>query len=135
MALTSVKEIPEGSLISFKSKKQGDQTVYQGVLESQGTFRSIKSMLNPQPYNEAVRQSDRLVPSDVTLLTYFVITVDNKSEKETMIAFANEWIAEGSLKQVSLGNKVTLTVDDPSNDPHAIVSLLASAGYASKIIS
>jgi hypothetical protein len=134
MSLVSIKQIIEGSVVSFRSKNASDPTIYQGTLESIGTYRSIRSHRDPRSYNEAVRQSDPLVPSDITALTYFLITVDNASEKELMVAFADEWIAPGSLNQVSLGSQITVLIEDPKNNPQSILSLLASAGYGAKII-
>ena len=132
--VTSVKEVDEGSTISFRSKNVVDTVIWKGVLESVGTYRSIRGYMNPASYNEAVRQVDPTVPSDVTLLTYFLITVDNDATEPTIQAFAQEWIEAGSLTVLDLGSKVTIQVDDPLNDSQRILSLLASAGYASKIL-
>jgi hypothetical protein len=132
--LTSIRQITEGALISFRTKNANDTAVWQGTLESIGTFRSIQSIFNPQSYNEAVRQQDASIPSDIKMLTYFTITVSNKSSTATTMVFADEWIQDGSLHELSLGTKVTLVVDDPKNDSQAIVSLLSSVGYACKII-
>lgn len=135
MALTSVKQATQGSVISFRSKNPNDTTVWQGTLESIGTYRSIRSYLNPQSYNEAVRQSDPTVSSDVTDLTYFLITVDNQATQPTTMVFADEWVEPGSLNEVALGNQVTIRVSDPLNNTQTILSLLASAGYASKVVT
>ena len=135
MATTSVKDVAEGSTITFRSKNVNDPTVYLGVLESVGTYRSIRDRLNPTAYNEAVRQSDPTVSSDITALTYFLITLSNNQTEETMDVFADEWIAAGSLSVLTLANKVTVVVEDPNQNPQAIVSLLANAGYACTISS
>ena len=135
MALTSIKFATDGSNISFRSKNPNDTVVWKGVLESRGTYRSILGLENPAPYNQAVRQSDPSVPSDETLLSYFTITVDNDSSIPVTKVFADEWIQPGSLNEIALGNKVTLQVDDPLNNTQAILSLLASAGYACKVVS
>lgn len=135
MAVSSIKNVEEGALISFRSKRATDTVTWKGTLESVGTYRSIKDRMNPSSYNEGVRQVDPSVPSDVTLLTYFLITVDNDATTPTMQVFADEWIVPGSLYVISPGSQVTVVVDDPKQDPTAIVSLLASAGYSSKIVS
>ena len=135
MAETSIKNVAEGSVVSFRSKNPNDTVIWQGTLESIGTYRSIRGYTNPTSYNEAVRQNDPTVPSDITSLTYFLITVDNNAELPIMQVFADEWITPGSLNKVSLGTQVTLQVEDPLNHPQTILSLLASAGYACKIIS
>lgn len=129
-----VKDIDSGSTITFRSKKPNDTVAWVGTLESVGTYKSIRAYLNPAAYNEAVRQVDPSVPSDVTTLTYFLITVDNNANEPTVMVFASEWISNGSLNVVSLGNKVTIQVDDPNNNVTSILSLLASAGYACKVI-
>lgn len=130
-----IKDIPEGSTITFRSKNANDTVVWKGTLEAVGTYRMIRSYLNPASYNEAVRQSDSAVPSDITTLTYFLITVDNDATVPTMQPFAQEWVAVGSLAIISPGNKVRIEVSDPTGNTNAILSLLASAGYASKVIS
>jgi len=135
MTISSIKDVDEGAMISFRSKNANDTNLWVGTLESVGTYRSIRAYMNPASYNEAVRQVDATVSSDVTTLTYFLITVDNDATEPTMQVFADEWIEAGSLTVVNPGNKVTIVVDDPNNNPQAILSLLASGGYASKITS
>lgn len=136
MSVLIVKDLEEGSMITFRSKNANDTVLWKGTLEMcAGTYRAIRSYMNPAAYNEAVRQSDPSVPSDVSLLTYFLITVDNDADQPTMQVFAQEWIEPGSLAVINLGNKVTLRVDDPHNDVQQILSLLASAGYSAKIVS
>jgi hypothetical protein len=135
MAFSSIRDITEGQVISFRSKNVNDPVFWQGTLELIGTYRAIQDRINPAAYNEAVRQSDPTVPSDLSLLTYFVITVDNSSTSPTMQVFAQEWITPGSLNVIALGNQVKLLVDDPNNNTQTILSLLASAGYFCKVIS
>ncbi len=131
-----VKNIEQGKTITFRSKNINDTVLWKGILEIPvGTYAAIRGYMNPQSYNEAVRQSDASVTSDLSLLNYFLITVDNGSENPTTQVFAQEWIAAGSLAILNLGNKVQLQVDDPFSDTLKIVSLLASAGYKTKIIS
>ncbi len=124
-----------GTLISFRSKNANDLVVWQGTLEAVGTYNLIRDYANPAAYNQAVRQTDPSVPNDVTLLTYFLITVDNAASQPIKQIFADEWIQSGSLTQVNLGNFVTLQIQDPFNNSQTILSVLANAGYASKIIS
>ena len=135
MTLSSIRDVQEGSVVSFRSKNPNDLVFWKGTLESIGTYRSIIGLGNPAPYNEAVRQSDPSVSSDLTNLTYFTITVDNDSSNPTTQVFANEWIQPGSLHQVALGNQITVKIDDPKNNTQAILSLLAGAGYACKVLS
>lgn len=131
----SLDDIEPGTLISFRSKNVNDTVLWQGTLESKGTYRSIKHMFNPKAYNEAVRQSDATVPSDISLLHYFIITVDNSSTEQTTWVHAKEWIQAGSLAVVNLGNKVSLEIQDPLSNVQRIQSILANSGYKSKIIS
>jgi hypothetical protein len=134
--VTLVKDIEPGSMITFRSKNANDPTIWRGTLEiPTGTYKSIRRYGNPAAENQAVRQTDPTVPTDETTLTYFLITVDNDSTEKTERVFAQEWIQAGSLVVINPGNKVTLIVDDPNNDPLMIVSLLASAGYSSRIIT
>lgn len=135
MAFSSIRDVSEGAIISFRTKNPNDTVNWQGTLEAIGTLRAVQTYGNPAPYNEAVRQSDPSVPSDLSSLTYFLITVDNDSTSPTLSVFADEWILPGSLNEISLGNQVKLLVDDPKKDTQAILSLLASAGYACRLIS
>lgn len=132
---TNIKDIPQGSMVTFRSKSMSDPTMWRGVLEMVGTYRSIRRYTNPAAYNQAVRQTDPTVPTDETVLTYFLVTVDNDQTEKTELVFAQEWIQTGSLVVIDPGHKVTVVVDDPNNDPLLIVSLLASAGYSSRIIT
>lgn len=135
MATLTVKDIAEGSSISFRSKNASDTTDWVGTLEIPvGTYRAIRGYTDPRAYNAGARQVDPTIPSDVSQLTYFLITVDNGAEQPTMQVFAQEWIEPGSLNVLTLGNQVTLMVEDPNNNSQAILSLLASAGYKSQIL-
>lgn len=134
MAITSIKDVPEGSLITFRSKDPSDLVDWRGTLESIGTYRSIRDRINPASRNEAVRQTDQTVPSDVTQLTYFLITVDNEATQPTMMVFANEWITPGSLHIITLNNQVSIQIDDPNNDTPKILSILAGAGYSCRVL-
>ena len=136
MTVTTVSTLTPGTTIQFRSKNPNDTTVWIGTLEIPlASYNAIKSWLNPKSYNEAVRQVDSTVPSDATTLSYFMITVSNNATVPTTEIFAQEWIASGSLAVITPGNKVTIVVQDPANNTQAILSLLASAGYASTVIS
>lgn len=131
---TSIDTITPGAVITFRSKNVNDTVVWRGTLESKGTYRSILPYGDPRAYNEAVRQNDPSVTSDVTLLSYFLITVDNSGTTPTVQAFAQEWIEDGSLNEITVGNKVKLIVDDELSNPQRILSILANAGYSAKIL-
>lgn len=131
---TLVDDVPNGSMITFRSKNVNDTVIWRGRLEMVGTYNSIKRYGNTAAENQAVRQTDPTVPTDEKTLTYFLITVDNNSTETTERVFAQEWIQPGSLVVINPGNKVTIQVDDPNSDPLLIVSLLASAGYSSRIL-
>jgi hypothetical protein len=135
MSIASIKDVPEGSTITFRSINPNDSVTWIGTLEAIGTYRSIRAYMDPTSYNEACRQVSSSISSDVTTLLYFLITVDNNASTPTIQAFAQEWIVPGSLNIVSLGNQVTITIDDPNNSPQTILSILANAGYACKIVS
>lgn len=131
-----VSDIDAGTSISFRSKNANDPTVYEGTLEiAKATYTAIRAWMSPAAYNEAVRQTDATVSSDITTLHYFLITILNDATQPVQAAFAQEWIADGSLSILNLGNQVTVLVDDPQSNSQAIVSLLASAGYACRIVS
>ena len=135
MPVSSIDDVDIGAIITFRSKRADDTVVWRGTLESVGSYRSIRSHMDPASYNEAVRQTDPLVSSDVTTLKYFLITVDNSATNPTTLVFAEEWIEAGSLNVLTLGTKIKILVDDPNNNPQTILSLLANQGYACKIIS
>lgn len=131
----SVDDVDSGSIITFRSKNANDTVIWRGTLEMKsGTYKAIRGYGNPSSYNQAVRQSDPTVPSDETLLHYFLITVDNNADNATTVVFAEEWIEAGSLAVINPGNKVTLVVDDPNSNPTLIQSILANAGYTSRLV-
>lgn len=134
MQVMSVSDLDLGTIISFRSKRADDTVLWRGKLIGTGIYEYIRAISNPQPYNEAVRQSDPTVPSDVTLLNYFIIVIDNDASVPTTQVFAEEWLETGSLTVINLNNKVKVQVEDPFSNAQAIVSLLASAGYTSRII-
>ena len=133
MTLTSIESVPIGTMVTFRSKNANDTVVWQGTLEGIVTYSVARAYLDPRSYNEAVRQTDNTVSSDVTTLTYFIITVDNQASSPTTLVFADQWISPGSLAEISLGNQVTLIVTDTKNNPQLIVSILANLGYACTI--
>jgi hypothetical protein len=85
--------------------------------------------MDPRSYNERVRQVDPSVSSDITTLSYFLLTVDNQSTAPQTLVFAEEWLVDGSLVEVALAKQITLVVDDPSNDPQKLYAVLSEAGY------
>jgi hypothetical protein len=129
-----VSDVELGSIITFRSKRADDTVLWRGTLIGTGIYQAIRSLMNPQSYNEAVRQVDDEVPSDVTLLNYFMIIIDNGSDVPNTQVFAEEWIEEGSLTVINLSNKIKILVEDPFSNSQQIVSVLANAGYTSKII-
>lgn len=135
IAVANINLVPQGSIITFRSLNPNDTTTWIGTLESKGTYKSIRPYFDPAAYNQAVRQIVPTVSSDPTVLNYFLITVDNNAQQSTIQPFAQEWIDPGSLYIITPGNKVTVVVEDPLDDPQSILSLLASAGYSAKITS
>lgn len=129
-----VSDVDLGSIITFRSKRADDTVLWRGTLIGTGIYQAIRSLMDPQAYNEAVRQVDSDVPSDVTLLNYFMIVIDNGSEVPNTQVFAEEWIEAGSLTVISLSNKVKIVVEDPFNNTQQILSILANAGYTSKVV-
>ena len=134
MTVAALKDITNGETISFRSKDPSDLVDWRGTLESTGTFRSVRGYGDPRAQNERVRQVDPTVPSDVTELNFFLITVDNKSSAPQIYLFAEEWIVPGSLQKVALASQVSVRIDDPFSDPVKILGILAEHGYSSKII-
>lgn len=135
MSLPSIKNVAPGLKVRFQSKRADDITNYVGTLLFVGNYAAIRMFTDPSAYNAVVRQSDPTVSSDPTTLTYFLLQIDNNAETPTQVPFADEWIASGTLFEVSTGNKIRIEVDDPYNNPQDIISLLASRKYACKIIS
>ena len=135
MTALSIKDVTPGATIAFRSKRADDLVNWQGTLLGVMIYQAILPYGNPAPYNAAVRQADSSVSSDLTTLTYFLIKVDNDAVVPTTELFADEWIEPGSLIVTTLGNQVTILVQDPENNPQKILSLLASGGYASTVVS
>jgi hypothetical protein len=132
----TINDVDIGDKIRFRSKNLSDETVWVGTLLSRGSYRGYKAFLsNPIPYNNAVRQVDATVTSDVTELTYFMVEIDNGAENPVTRIFANEWITAGSLSVITEGVSKTIKVDIPDGNIENVVALLASAGYLCKIIS
>lgn len=129
-----VSDVDLKSVITFRSKNPVDTVLWKGTLIGTGIYEAIRSIMDPRAYNEAVRQVDNDVPSDVTLLNYFMIIVDNGATTPTTMVFAEEWLEPGSLAVINLANKVKLQVEDPFSNPQQILSILANAGYTCKIL-
>jgi hypothetical protein len=134
MTTITINDVTPGSTISFRSKNANDLVSWVGTLLFIGVYQAILPYGNPAAYNAAVRQADPTVPTDVTTLTYFLVKVDNGATTPTLQLFAQEWIAPGSLVQTDLGNAVKILVQDPAVNTQAILSLLASAGYACSVL-
>jgi hypothetical protein len=120
-----------GTSISFRSKSASDTRQLTGVFEGSVSYTVARSYLDPRSYNELIRQSDPTVSSDVTTLSYFLITLESVG----LVLFADEWIANGSLATVDGANFVTIQVTDPHHDNAAILSLLMSGGYFARVVS
>jgi len=133
MAVASIKDVPLEARIAFRSKNPKNTVLWSGKLIGISTLSGVRGYGNLQPENEAVRQIDPSVPSDTSLLTYFLLEVHTQGQASKIYAFADQWIKAGTLQILDTVKRVSLIVEDPFNDPQRLVAYLASATYIAKL--
>lgn len=135
----SITEDDKGSTVTFTSKNPNDPTLYEGVVEGIVTESIAVAFSDLQSYNEAVILADSSVSTDTSDLTFFLLRLsaaNTTTGKSTVIAFANEWITEGSISVLAQTTVYTIDVYDSSDtDASNIIQLLRNGGYKAKLIS
>lgn len=129
-----IEALPFKSIISFRSKKVSDTTLWTGTLIGRGVYESFRDDGSVQPYNEAVRQVDPSVPSDWTELSYFLIRIANNGTTRDAL-FAKEWILDGSLQVLTQSALQVVTVSDPYGDTNRLLNYIRSGGYSARLSS
>lgn len=131
IALTQV-----GKKITFRTKNTTDQTLWEGRLEGLVTAVIAQNFSDIVSYNAAVRLTDTTVSSDVTTLTFFLITLDGNGGPVQRYAFAEEWVLPGTFAIIDQQTLVNVVVyDSPTGDHTLILAALRAAGYTCYIES
>lgn len=120
-----------GSTIKFRTKNMYDQNIYTGSVVAITNY-SVASLLqrdiNTYHTNVAKTVTDL---GEVNEMDYFVLTTDT----EKNIAFAVDWIDEGSIALVSFTDTATFKVFDITEaDIPIIQKLLTDNGYRNRTI-
>lgn len=135
MATNTITDEHKGKKVQFKSKSTKDTTTWKGTVEATATYSVAKLFGDLLAYNRAVQKTDSLV-GEVDTLDYFLIILDNNSGTSQIVAFANEWIQEGTLDIIEEDVNVNIIVYDTSTADHSnILTVLREAGYKAVIKS
>ena len=125
-----------GQKISFRTKNTTDQILWEGKLEGLVTAVIAQNFSDIVSYNAAVRLTDATVSSDVSTLTFFLITLDSNGGPVQRYAFAEEWILPGTFAIIDQQTLINVVVyDSPTGDHTQILAALRSAGYTCYIAS
>lgn len=131
--MTTIALSMMGKRYTFLSKNPNDKVIYSGTivgfcpLGKTGRYGNG----NVTAYNQAVRQADGSVPSDVSNLSmFFVLELDNSNGPYVEYVMAPEWIVEGSFTLLDTSVTVTVAVQDSESADHTgIIEALRDAGY------
>lgn len=135
MTTNTITEEHNGKKVQFRSKSTKDTTVWKGTIHAIATYAVAKVFGDLLAYNRAVQKTDPLV-GEVDTLNYFIITLDNNTGSSQVLAFANEWIQEGTLDIIEEDVNVNVIVYDTSTADHNnILTILREAGYKAVIKS
>lgn len=129
-----ILSLPTGTLVSFRSKNVNDTTLWTGTLIGSGSYQLFPDKGDFKPYNEAIRQSDNTVSSDITSLHYFALLITNNGVSRQAI-FTKEWIADNSLKVLTQSIVQTVSVSDPYGDTNRLLNYIRTGGYAAQLTS
>ena len=129
-----ILSLSTGTLVSFRSKNVNDTALWTGTLIGSGSYQLFPDKGDFTPYNEAIRQSDSTVSSDITSLHYFALMITNNGVSRQAI-FTKEWIAPNSLTVLSQSIVQTVDVSDPYGDTDRLLNYIRSGGYAAQLSS
>lgn len=120
-----------GQTYAFRSKNSNDEVVYEGVITGFCNSDEAAKYGNIVSYNNAARNTDATIPSDVSKLSiFFTFRLSNTTGTQTDYVFAPEWIVDGSFTLVDQSVTVTITVLDGQAATHTtILDVLRAAGY------
>lgn len=119
-----------GQTITFLSKNATDLIVYEGTLEGLVSPVIAQQYSDIVSYNAAVRLYDASVSTDVSTLTFFVLSLTNNTGPVQRYAFAAEWITAGSFSVINPQEQITVIVYNSADaDPTNILTVLRAAGY------
>lgn len=120
---------------SFKTKNPNDTTLWVGTIEGVALSQRLAARdENLAAYNAAVRQVDSTVPSDLSQLHFFAISLPaNTGGAAEVRTFAEEWLTDGSFKLTDQLSTAVITVpfDQTSQSVADILAQLFNAGYVS----
>jgi hypothetical protein len=125
-----VTETAIGQTVTFRSKNPTDPTSYRGIVSGIITYALSGSFgFDSVSYNAAVQRADPTV-GDITILNYFVITLENNQVGTANRLFADEWISPGTFSIIQNATVYKLDVYDlPQNGLNTLLGVLSAAGY------
>lgn len=135
--MSTVSEIVNGNVISFRSKAVNDNNFYYGRVIGIVTSEIAKSYVDIYTWNSSVQSADSTVPA-VDLQTFLLIQLLEKIDDTTkyIIPFSKDWINEASLSIIATDRTALIKVYDvDSANVQDVLNVLATAGFRAKVES
>lgn len=121
----------KGETCTFRTISPKDTQTYTGVISGIAVDADIASRYTDLvSYNSSVRTANPSVSTDLDKLTYFILSITNATGDVQKIAFAEEWIQDGSFKLLTTQVKRLFAIYSlPKTSAQDIIDLNRSAGY------
>ena len=124
-----------GSKISFRTLASSDPTVWIGFVEAFARY-PIANVISDVARTQAEVLKDVPGLSPLEEQDYIIISTTDTDDPSIKVAFAVEWIDEGTVSVIEIGNRFDIRIyDEPDNNIATILQLLAENGFKAKIIS
>jgi len=128
-------EIDIGTKMSFRTLASSDPVVWIGHVEG-FTSHPIASVISDVARTQSEVLKDVPGLSPVTEQEFIIISTTDTDDPSIKVAFAIEWIDEGTVEVIEVGNRFDIRIyDEPDANVSTILQLLAENGFKAKLIS
>lgn len=124
-----------GTKISFRTRASSDPVVWIGHVEAFARY-PIASIITDVARVQAEVLKDVPNLSPLEQQQYIIISTTDTDDPSIKVAFAVEWIDEGTVEVIEVGNRFDIRIyDEPDENIATILQLLAENGFKAKLIS
>ena len=100
MAIVDISSLSIGTQVSFQTKHNHDNNVYEGTIIGVGSYNVVKSMMDILPYYQAVKQTVTSI-APMTELNYFILEYSQDDSAKIFVC-AYDWVKDDTVKVISL---------------------------------
>ena len=114
MAIVDISSLSIGTQVSFQTKHEHDNNVYEGTIIGVGSYSVVKSMMDILPYYRAVKQTVTTM-APMTELNYFILEYSQDKNVKVFVC-AYDWVKNDTVKVISLKEYFDIRIYNESYD-------------------